>query len=259
MTFTSILLSTHFFPSPTLVLNLLELFHLLNQKPLVTFSPISTSVLSFSFPGCLPLDLAKLSNPQELQLTSSIFPYPAEPTRKQILNQFNHFFCSYMQAAKHSWENDTITQAGGTNSFKITQITRLPNLSNNPFVLLEVVPLSISHIGYLPPASSSSSSPFPVSFLVSDFLLLLLLPQTSPSLPSPLPLPPILRFLKTIHSDFREQALFYFQTFTLLLATSSQVSQPRVNFQQQIYQLLGPCLFLFLFVLYPMLFPGLTF
>lgn len=129
MTFTSIILPTHFFLSPSLVSNLLELFHLGNLKTEVTYSPISISICLLSLPGCLLCDLAELSNPESRHWASTFnFSYPAKHTLKTNPESIQPLL---LHAAKNSWKNAIITFAGA-NSSKISQITWLLNLLSNP-------------------------------------------------------------------------------------------------------------------------------
>lgn len=174
MTCTFILLPTHFLPSPTLVLQSFGII-----PPLVTFSPTSTSILLFSLPGRLFLDLAELSNPWGPPLDSKAhfdlhllnFSIPCKP----ILQAGPQSILTVYSAPTRRLQSTAgkITQLLRLMALTHSQFPKSPDcqviyLSSNPFTRLEVVPSSISHTGYLWP-SSHALTPFPVSFLSVTF------------------------------------------------------------------------------------------
>ena len=70
-----------------------------------------------SWPGLVlwsPRASTGLTAHNDLHFLTPLFHTLLNPPWKQTLSQFHHFLCPDMQAAKHSWENNTNTWAGGT-------------------------------------------------------------------------------------------------------------------------------------------------
>lgn len=112
MTCTFILLPTHFLPSPTLVLvfwNYSASSYFFSNFNFHSF--ILTPRTPFPWP-CWALQSLRAST--RLQgsfwpsLTQFFHTLQTHPAGRSSIN-FDCLFCSYTQAAKHSWENNTIT------------------------------------------------------------------------------------------------------------------------------------------------------